>query len=81
MAIRKWQLRRFPLCATCLEQGKTVVADEVDHILPIARGGGDDWDNLRSLCRECHLRLSIAQQGGKRRRGFGVDGLPLPEDC
>jgi len=29
-------------------------ADEVDHIVPLGRGGNDDAANLRSLCRACH---------------------------
>ena len=45
-----------PLCVECRRQGKTVIATDVDHILPKAQGGGDDWDNLQSLCSTCHKR-------------------------
>ena len=27
---------------------------EVDHIIPLADGGGNDDNNLRTLCNECH---------------------------
>ncbi|MCF3100952.1 HNH endonuclease [Streptomyces roseoverticillatus] len=27
---------------------------EVDHIVPVARGGTWDLRNLRTLCRSCH---------------------------
>lgn len=27
---------------------------EIDHILPVARGGTNDIDNLQTLCRECN---------------------------
>lgn len=27
---------------------------EVDHIVPLSRGGTDDYDNLRVICRECN---------------------------
>lgn len=28
----------------------------VDHIIPLARGGSNDDDNLRTLCRSCNSR-------------------------
>ena len=27
---------------------------EVDHIVPVARGGGNEEENLRTLCRDCN---------------------------
>jgi 5-methylcytosine-specific restriction endonuclease McrA len=27
---------------------------EIDHIVPLFKGGGNDMDNLNALCRECH---------------------------
>ncbi len=27
---------------------------EVDHIVPVARGGGNEEENLRALCRDCN---------------------------
>lgn len=29
---------------------------EVHHILPVAQGGGDEAQNLVSLCRNCHQK-------------------------
>ncbi len=29
---------------------------EIDHILPLARGGGNEDDNLQTLCRPCNRR-------------------------
>jgi len=29
-------------------------AAEVDHVVPLGRGGNNDPGNLRSLCRACH---------------------------
>lgn len=35
----------------------------VDHIIALANGGGDVWDNVRLACMECNSRL-----GGKTRQ-------------
>ncbi len=44
--------RRCGVCGrTGLERG---VRLEVDHIVPVAAGGGDEEENLRTLCRECN---------------------------
>ena len=43
----------------CIEDGKTVIATMVDHIIPILKGG-DKWDrnNLQPLCAKCHAKKS-----------------------
>jgi 5-methylcytosine-specific restriction endonuclease McrA len=40
------------LCAYCLQP----VALEVEHVLPISRGGRNDEDNLVAACRTCNAR-------------------------
>ena len=48
-------LARNPLCALCLKRGRTVEAEEVDHVLAIYLGGSlMDAGNLQALCRLCH---------------------------
>jgi len=45
-------------------------ANEVDHILPLARGGTHDIANLQALCKACHSRKTVSEDGGfgfKRR--------------
>lgn len=32
----------------------TVVATQVDHVVPVSRGGTDDLTNLQSTCKPCH---------------------------
>jgi 5-methylcytosine-specific restriction protein A len=41
----------------------TVTATEVDHIRPRAVGGGDELENLRSVCRPCHLSRGMDESG------------------
>lgn len=43
----------------------TEPADEVDHIIPAAMGGGEEHSNLQSLCRWHH-----AQKTGKEASAF-----------
>ena len=39
---------------------------EVDHIRPVALGGGNDIENLRILCRSCNQRSGIVKLGQDR---------------
>ncbi|MCK9570033.1 HNH endonuclease [Candidatus Pacearchaeota archaeon] len=60
---RRWKAARLayliehPLCQDCLARGKTVPAQDVDHVTPLSQGGERlDSGNFRSLCRKCHNR-------------------------
>jgi hypothetical protein len=35
---------------------------EVDHVVPLARGGSEDFANLALACRSCNLRKGSAQR-------------------
>jgi 5-methylcytosine-specific restriction endonuclease McrA len=54
VAQRERHLEKEPFCRDCSADGIERVADEIDHILPLADGGTNSPDNLRSLCRDCH---------------------------
>ncbi len=45
--------RRVPRCGYC---GTSAGSIEVDHILPISRGGTDAWSNLTLACKSCNRR-------------------------
>ncbi|WP_127958070.1 HNH endonuclease [Serratia microhaemolytica] len=65
-AIKKRILKRDNgLCQLCLQRGAITAATCVDHITPIAHGGGDSADNLQSLCAPCHR----AKTARERRTG------------
>jgi 5-methylcytosine-specific restriction protein A len=65
-----------PLCVACEQAGKVSAAEEVDHVVPLAKGGADDDTNLQSLCRECHQAKTRRDNGWRERVEVGVDGWP-----
>lgn len=65
-SLRTSVLRKFwdEPCVICGDRGDI----EVDHILPVARGGSNDESNLQPLCHQCHTRKG-------NRRGRSNDEL------
>jgi 5-methylcytosine-specific restriction enzyme A len=55
-------------CQSC---GKTYLETElnIDHIIPLAKGGSNDISNLQSLCRTCNL-VKKDRFDDRFRRGF-----------
>ena len=35
---------------------------DLDHIVPLFRGGTNDLSNIRALCRACHMQVSATQR-------------------
>ena len=62
--IRRVVLTREPLCRICRRSGRTTVANEVDHIIPLRSGGGTGagLDNLQPLCKSCHSRKTLSER-------------------
>lgn len=60
-----WRKRRaayllaYPLCAFC-----GALATEVDHVIPLRRGGADHAGNWQALCHACHSRKTATENGG-----------------
>ena len=71
MTIRQAILTTEPLCRVCVSQARVVLAEEVDHILPLECGGSDDPENLQPLCHACHQAKTTG------RATIGVDGWPI----
>ena len=54
--IRRRYVSAHPLCEMCLKEGRLTPVDEVHHIVPVSRGGSNDFSNLMSLCQEAECR-------------------------
>lgn len=68
--LRELILAGEPLCRACGEAGRVRLAEQVDHITPIERGGAPfEAANLQPLCYECHSRKTALEYG------FGARGF------
>lgn len=70
---QKW-LRNHPLCCECRDKGVMTLAEEVDHITPLFKGGIDDESNYQSLCKEHHQAKTLRDMGYKERNRFDGNG-------
>ena len=46
----------FIACAHCQWKGKMRRKFEIDHIVPMSRGGLTTSNNLQVLCKSCHIK-------------------------
>lgn len=74
--LRKLKLRVNPLCEYCPPHIARL-ATQVDHKVAIKRGGDAfSWDNLASVCQECH-----SQKTAHGEKLHGCDEFGLPRDA
>ena len=78
MALRAAVLREEPLCRKCSTKRIVRASREVDHIIPLHKGGTDARENLQGLCIECHKEKTLEERGVKVRPTIGLDGWPQP---
>jgi 5-methylcytosine-specific restriction enzyme A len=64
------------LCQPCRREGRITPATAVDHIVPKAKGGTDDLDNLEATCDPCHQAKTLHDQGKRMRPRIAEDGWP-----
>lgn len=57
------------------------MARDVDHIVPKAKGGADQLDNLQALCAPCHAHKTATDAGARWRETVGADGWPALQAC
>jgi 5-methylcytosine-specific restriction endonuclease McrA len=68
-ALRNYHINEYPLCKWCEEEGHTVKADIVDHIIEIVDGGEKlNQDNLMSLCHRHHIQKSNWERNKRKKR-------------
>lgn len=60
--MREDLFRRKPLCEQCEGEGRTTLATQRDHRIPLAEGGADDETNEQALCNACHDAKSEAER-------------------
>lgn len=75
--------RTEELCEQCLDEGRSQLATQVDHITPLARGGEDIDSNTRNLCEAHHIAVTAEQFGrAAPTEGRGIDrqGRPTASD-
>ena len=65
-------------CASC--DSMLSATYEVDHIIPLHRGGDDHIDNCQALCRECHSRKTQIEEV-ERLTARPFSDRPPPLQC
>ena len=77
--IRKQVLSNNPLCVHCQLEDIITLANEVDHIIPLSKGGTYEHSNLQGLCFMHHNKKSIEERGliYKEKITIGLDGWPI----
>jgi 5-methylcytosine-specific restriction protein A len=78
-ALQKLRRRFFqanPLCVECQKEGVITLAVELDHIVPLFKGGNDDYTNLQGMCRHHHSLKTARDLGYRKRVLIGIDGWP-----
>ena len=61
----------------CVKRGTLTPACEVDHVIPLYKGGLDVDANKQSLCIPCHKQKTAADLGNARHPGCSVTGEPI----
>jgi len=51
---------------------------QVDHITPVSQGGTHQLTNLRTLCLDCHRKVTAQQGRGYRQTSQTQDPAPKP---
>ena len=80
--LRELLLRQEPLCRHCKAKNppRITPATIADHIVSIAKGGAiHGLENLQPLCRRCHDKKTLVEQGKRPRPTIGLDGWPTDD--
>lgn len=72
--LRAWKFANDPLCEECLIQNNTVPAEDIHHIVSFMSTDdltqrnflAYDYDNLQSLCKQCHAIIHNSKKANSR---------------
>lgn len=78
--VRQRIMQGQPLCKICEGAGLVTPGQEMDHIVPLFKGGSNEDDNLQMLCVECHRKKSADDLGVIYKPTIGLDGWPVGPD-
>jgi 5-methylcytosine-specific restriction protein A len=76
MRMKEVVLIEEPVCRICNRKPST----QVDHIMPLCKGGTDERDNLQGVCEECHDTKTANDLGIKQKNKIGLDGYPTAKE-
>jgi len=65
-----------PVCRICGRKPST----QVDHIVPLCKGGTDIRSNLQGICDQCHEEKTAKDLNVTQARKIGIDGYPVPKE-
>ena len=68
-------------CRICGRSSADGVKLHVDHITPINAGGGNEHDNLMTLCNECNQGKGVLPITEFGHGGSLLPWFDLPDDC
>ena len=74
--IRDAHFRRHPLCVRCEERGRVRPATQLDHKIPLFKGGQDVEANRQGLCDDCHEQKTREDMGHGASSACDARGLP-----
>ena len=69
-------------CIRCFTiENRIVPGQDVDHFIPVSKGGSDTMLNIWLLCRDCHSEKTAREANGLSgfKTRFGLDGWPLED--
>lgn len=68
---------RNPVCVRCAAKGVVRLWTQMDHVVPLSKGGADDDTNVQGLCDECHYEKTAEDMGYTPKPRIGLDGWPV----
>src|SRR3989304_7745274 len=72
--IREEHFGEKPLCIMCEAEGRVTIATELDHIVPLYKGGNDEPENRQGLCSACH-EVKTRRDMGQSVKGCDENGM------